>query len=90
MHIEIKTPTRLTKGDTLEIYASVEESMEVKLSTKGKKVINADIRRKMLHYNNDVDRVKSFFKNYHDEMKKLYYYGWDNHDKKALVYHLTN
>ena len=90
MYTEIKTVNKLTKEDTKEIYASVENTMGIKLSIKGKKVINSDIRRKMLHYNNNVSQVKSFFKNYHDEMKKLYYYGWEDHDRKALVYHLTS
>ena len=80
---------KLTKGDTMEIYSSVEASMGIKLSDKGKKVINSDIKRKMFQYDSDIDKVKNYFKNYHDEMKKLYHFGWEGYDKDALIYHLT-
>ena len=84
-----KTVKKLTKGDKSEIYSMVESSMNIKLSDKGKKVIDSDVRRKMLQYDNNIDQVKSFFRNYHDEMKKLYHYGWEGYDKEALIYHLT-
>ncbi len=42
----------------------------------------------MLYHDNDVEKVKNYFKDYDGEMRKLYV-AWDGYDGDTLRYYLT-
>lgn len=88
-YVEVKEPSKLTKAEVLLIFSYVNESMGIELSEKGKKTIKGDIARQLLKFNNDIPKVLDYFKNYSQEMKKLYVWGWDTYEKIALSAALT-
>jgi hypothetical protein len=58
------------------------------MSDKGKKVVKGDIKFRMLQYSNDVEKVMNYFKNYDQELGKLYI-AWESYDRSTFIYHLT-
>ena len=86
---EIKQAAKLTKGQVSTIFSYVEESLIIQLTEKGKKTIKGDLYRQMLKFNNDTDKVMTYFKNYSQEMQKLYQWGWDTYERAALISMLT-
>lgn len=84
-----KKVNKLDKNQVSLIYSYVNDSMDIQLSEKGKKTVNGDITRQMLKFDNDVEKVLEYFKNYSQEMKKLYIWGWDTYEKVALSAMLT-
>jgi len=83
-----KQALKLLKLDNVTIYEYVNVSLGIKLSEKGKKVIQKDITRRMLYENNDVEKVLNYFKDYDGEMRKIYI-AWDGYDGVSLKYYLT-
>jgi hypothetical protein len=83
-----KQELKLLKLDINTIYRYVNESLEIKLSDKGKKAIQKDITRRMLYENNDIEKVLNYFKDYDGEMRKIYL-AWDGYDGESLKYYLT-
>ena len=83
-----KQELKLLKLDINTIYRYVNESLEIKLSDKGKKAIQKDITRRMLYENNDIEKVLNYFKDYDGEMRKIYL-AWDGYDGVSLKYYLT-
>jgi len=88
-YTEIKQAAKLTKGQVSTIFSYVEESLIIQLTEKGKKTIKGDLYRQMLKFNNDTDKVMTYFKNYSQEMQKLYQWGWDTYERAALISMLT-
>lgn len=64
-------PISITKQHLNTIYKSVETSLNITLSVKGKIVIRRDINHYLLLYNN-INEVLEYFKNYKENLKKLY------------------
>jgi hypothetical protein len=83
-----KQALKISKLDSNTIYRYVNESLGIKLSDKGKKVIQKDITRRMLYENNDIEKVLNYFKDYDGEMRKIYL-AWDGYDGESLKYYLT-
>jgi hypothetical protein len=83
-----KQVLKLSKLDTSTIYEYVNASLGIKLSEKGKKVIQKDITRRMLYEDNNVEKVLNYFKDYDGEMRKIYL-AWDGYDGESLKYYLT-
>ena len=83
-----KKAAKVSKDDITTIYSYVNESLNIVLSEKGKKVIQKDINRRMLYHDNNVDQVKEYFRDYNGEMRKIYL-AWDGYDGVSLKYYLT-
>ena len=83
-----KKAAKVSKEDITTIYSYVNESLNIVLSEKGKKVIQKDINRRMLYHDNNVDQVKEYFRDYNGEMRKIYL-AWDGYDGVSLKYYLT-
>ena len=83
-----KKAAKVSKEDITIIYSYVNESRNIMLSEKGKKVIQKDIVRRMLYHDNNVDQVKEYFRDYDGEMRKIYL-AWDGYDGVSLKYYLT-
>jgi hypothetical protein len=83
-----KKAAKVSKEDITIIYSYVNESLNIVLSEKGKKVIQKDIIRRMLYHDNNVDQVKEYFRDYDGEMRKIYL-AWDGYDGVSLKYYLT-
>jgi hypothetical protein len=83
-----KKADKLSRADISTIFGYVNQSLGIELSEKGKKVIQKDIIRRMLYHDNDVEKVKNYFKDYDGEMRKLYV-AWDGYDGDTLRYYLT-
>ena len=83
-----KQALKILRLDINTVYRYVNESLGIKLSDKGKKVIQKDITRRMLYENNDIEKVLNYFKNYDGEMRKIYL-AWDGYDGVSLKYYLT-
>jgi hypothetical protein len=83
-----KQASKLSKADISTIFEYVNQSLGIKLSEKGKKVIQKDIIRRMLYHDNNVDQVKEYFRDYNGEMRKIYL-AWDGYDGVSLKYYLT-
>jgi hypothetical protein len=65
-------PISIGKQHLNTIYQSVETSLNITLSSAGKRTIRRDIDRYLLLYDNKIDRVLEYFSNYRDNIKKLY------------------
>lgn len=78
----------LSKQDITRIHSLVESSMSIKLSNKGKKAVKGDITRRFLIAQGNKDMLFEYFKNYDDELRKIYS-AWDSYDRAAWVYNLT-
>lgn len=85
-HTEIK-PLLLTKSILDQIYNNVERSLNFKLSTKGKKILRKDINRYLLINNNDVNKTLEHFKNYKENLKKIYL-GYSEETLNNLIIYL--
>jgi hypothetical protein len=70
-HTEIK-PISISKNYLNEIYSLIEKQLDIKLSAKGKITVRKDINRYLLINNNDVNKTLEYFKNYRENLKKLY------------------
>jgi len=86
-HVE-SIPNKLSTKEMNTIFQYVNESLGITISDKGKKVVKGDINRKMLQYDNDVEKVLNYFKNYDQELGKLYV-AWESYDRNTFIYHLT-
>ena len=65
-------PISIGKQHLNTIYQSVETSLNITLSSAGKRTIRRDIDRYLLIYDNKIDRVLEYFVNYRDNIKKIY------------------
>ena len=54
------------------MYKSIEQSLNIKLTSKGKTVVRKDINRYLLINKNDVNKTLNYFKNYRDNLKQLH------------------
>jgi hypothetical protein len=86
-HVE-RIPNKLSTKEMNTIFQYVNESLGITMSDKGKKVVKGDVNRKMLQYDNDIEKVMNYFKNYDQELGKLYI-AWESYDRSAFIYHLT-
>lgn len=73
----IKTPIQVNRLHVNKIYKLVEISLNIKLSSKGKRMIRKDIDRYLLIFNNQLELVIEYFQHYKDNIKKLYL-GYDD------------
>ena len=81
-------PISIGKQHLNTIYQSVETSLNITLSSAGKRTIRRDIDRYLLVYNNKIDRVLEYFKNYKDNLKKLYL-GYDEDALDNIIKYLA-
>lgn len=70
-HVDLKA-IAITKSQLHEMYSSIEEQLNIKLTAKGKTVVRRDINRYLLYNNNDVNKTLEYFKNYKENLKKLH------------------
>jgi hypothetical protein len=70
-HTEVK-PISISKNYLNKIYSLIEKQLDIKLSAKGKITVRKDINRYLLINNNDVNKTLEYFKNYRENLKKLY------------------
>lgn len=81
-------PIAVNKQHLNTIYKSVEESLNITLSPVGKRTIRRDIDRYLLIYDNKIDKVLEYFKNYRDNMSKLYL-GYNEEALKGIIQYLA-
>ena len=81
-------PISIGKQHLNIIYQSVETSLNITLSSAGKRTIRRDIDRYLLIYDNKIDRVLEYFANYRDNIKKLYL-GYDDDALNGIIKYLA-
>ena len=81
-------PISIGKQHLNTIYQSVETSLNITLSSAGKRTIRRDIDRYLLIYDNKIDRVLEYFANYRDNIKKLYL-GYNEDALNGIIKYLA-
>jgi hypothetical protein len=81
-------PISIGKQHLNTIYQSVETSLNITLSSAGKRTIRRDIDRYLLLYDNKIDRVLEYFSNYRDNIKKLYL-GYNEDALNGIIKYLA-
>jgi hypothetical protein len=81
-------PISIGKQHLNTIYQSVETSLNITLSSAGKRTIRRDIDRYLLIYDNKIDRVLEYFENYKDNLKKLYL-GYNEEALNGIIKYLA-
>jgi hypothetical protein len=81
-------PIPIGKQHLNTIYQSVETSLNITLSSAGKRTIRRDIDRYLLIYDNKIDRVLEYFANYRDNIKKLYL-GYNEDALNGIIKYLA-
>jgi len=81
-------PISIGKQHLNTIYQSVETSLNITLSSAGKRTIRRDIDRYLLLYDNKIDRVLEYFSNYRDNIKKLYL-GYNEEALNGIIKYLA-
>ena len=81
-------PIPIGKQHLNTIYQSVETSLNITLSSAGKRTIRRDIDRYLLIYDNKIDRVLEYFENYKDNIKKLYL-GYNEEALNGIIKYLA-
>jgi hypothetical protein len=81
-------PIRIHHHHLNKIYQSVELSLNITLSSAGKRTIRRDIDRYLLIYDNKVDKVLEYFVNYKDNLKKIYL-GYDEAALNNIIRYLA-
>jgi hypothetical protein len=81
-------PIRIHHHHLNKIYQSVELSLNITLSSAGKRTIRRDIDRYLLIYDNKVDKVLEYFANYKDNLKKIYL-GYDEAALNNIIRYLA-
>ena len=81
-------PISIGKQHLNTIYQSVETSVNITLSSAGKRTIRRDIDRYLLIYDNKIDRVLEYFANYKDNIKKLYL-GYNEDALNGIIKYLA-
>ena len=81
-------PISIGKQHLNTIYQSVETSLNITLSSAGKRTIRRDIDRYLLIYDNKIDRVLEYFVNYRDNIKKIYL-GYNEEALNGIIKYLA-
>jgi hypothetical protein len=81
-------PIPIGKQHLNTIYQSVETSLNITLSSAGKRTIRRDIDRYLLIYDNKVNKVLEYFENYKDNLKKLYL-GYNEEALNGIIKYLA-
>ena len=81
-------PISIGKQHLNTIYQSVEASLNITLSSAGKRTIRRDIDRYLLIYDNKIYRVLEYFANYRDNIKKLYL-GYNEDALNGIIKYLA-
>jgi hypothetical protein len=81
-------PISIGKQHLNTIYQSVETSLNITLSSAGKRTIRRDIDRYLLIYDNKIDKVLEYFSNYRDNIKKLYL-GYNEDALNGIIKYLA-
>jgi hypothetical protein len=81
-------PISIGKQHLNTIYQSVETSLNITLSSAGKRTIRRDIDRYLLIYDNKVNKVLEYFENYKDNLKKLYL-GYNEEALNGIIKYLA-
>jgi len=81
-------PISIGKQHLNTVYQSVEISLNITLSSAGKRTIRRDIDRYLLLYDNKIDRVLEYFVNYRDNIKKLYL-GYNEEALNGIIKYLA-
>ena len=81
-------PISIGKHHLNTIYQSVEISLNITLSSAGKRTIRRDIDRYLLIYDNKIDRVLEYFVNYRDNIKKIYL-GYNEEALNGIIKYLA-
>jgi hypothetical protein len=81
-------PIPIGKQHLNTIYQSVETSLNITLSSAGKRTIRRDIDRYLLIYDNKVNKVLEYFENYKDNLKKLYL-GYNEDALNGIIKYLA-
>jgi hypothetical protein len=79
-YLIVKTPIQVNRLHINTIYKCVEISLNIKLSSKGKRMIRKDIDRYLLIFDNQLELVIEYFQNYKDNLKTVY----QGYDETAL------
>jgi hypothetical protein len=81
-------PIKIHHHHLNKIYQSVELSLNITLSSAGKRTIRRDIDRYLLIYDNKVNKVLEYFENYKDNLKKIYL-GYDEDALNNIIRYLA-